>query len=132
MWKILFQIYHEDIISFVAPAHGCLNDENEKKSETQEDRGWQRTTLQHNFFIIVKTLFFVLKAITHFLFVYPLLSFENIIYLQVYLLILSFFSVWKKAMNHVEFFSLTAEESDKKKSYQQITHKDERKGKSFI
>lgn len=35
-------------------------------------------------------------------------------------------------MNHVEFFSLTAEESDKKKSYQQITHKDERKGKSFI
>lgn len=37
-----------------------------------------------------------------------------------------------KAMDHVEFFSLTAEKSARKKSYQQITHKDERKEKSFI
>lgn len=35
--------------------------------------------------------------------------------------------MWKKAINHVEFFSPTAEKSVRKKSYQQITHIDERK-----
>lgn len=82
-------------------------------------------SLKHFFCSQSNPLFFIC--------VYPLLSFDNIIYLQAYLLILFlFFSQCGRNVNHVEFFSLTAKKPVRKKSHQQKTHSDERKGKSFI
>lgn len=111
-----------------------MNGENEKKLETQEDReGDRQKTMFSTISLLLLKHFFVLKAIAWFLLVFTLYFLLKILFIYRHVFSFSFFSsVWKKAMNHVEFFSPTAEKSVRKKSYQQIAHIDERKEKSFI
>ena len=108
-----------------------------ERKEIRNPRG-QRVTDRRLWFSTISLLslkhFFCSQSNPRFFIcVYPLLSFDNIIYLQAYLLILFlFFSQCGRNMNHVEFFSLTAEKPVRKKCHQQKTHNDERKGNSFI
>ena len=83
-------------------------------------------------FIIIKTSL-VPIAIACVLFVFTLYFLFKVLFIYRHISSFSFsFPMLNKATNHVEFFSLTAEKSARKKSYRQITHKDERKEKSFI